>query len=375
MSISNPFLLQGYTSPKYFCDREKETKSLISAIENGRNVTLIAHRRLGKTGLIKHAFHLLSKRKNHQCFYVDIMACHNLADFTEVMTSEILGKLHKGPLQILKKAAGVLRYIKAQVTFDPDNQKPQLQIEIDNEQEAEKTLDELFRYLAQNRQSKNIVIAIDEFQQILNFPEKNIEAILRSRIQHLNHTNFIFSGSQKHILLAMFGHTGRPFYQSTEMLSLNRIDRAKYLKFISRFFESSGKSIKNEDIGNILNWTRVHTYYVQYVFNKLYGMDKAFITEDDINSLLQDILTEKEPIFYNYRNLLTTQQWNVLRALAKDGGADEPTGSECLKKYDLSAASTVKSCLTALIDKEFVYRENNTYYVYDLFFERWLARV
>jgi len=159
------------------------------------------------------------------------------------------------------------------------------------------------------------------------------------------------------------------------MLSLKRIDRVKYLKFISRFFESSGKSIKNEDIGYILNWTRVHTHYVQYVFNKLYGMDKTSITEDDIRALLQDILTEKEPVFYNYRNLLTTQQWNVLRALAKNGGANEPTGREFLRKHDLHAASTVKSCLNALVDKEFVYRENNTYYVYDLFFERWLERM
>jgi len=179
-TIHNPFLLQGYKSPKYFCDREKETKSLISAIENGRNITLIANRRLGKTGLIKHAFHYLTKKKNHQCYYVDIMACQNLADFTKVITFEILGKLHNGPLQILKEAAGVLRHIKAQVTFDQDTGKPQLQIGIDNAQDAEKTLDELFRYLGQSRKSKNIVIAIDEFQQILKFPEKNMEAVLRS---------------------------------------------------------------------------------------------------------------------------------------------------------------------------------------------------
>lgn len=371
----NPFLLQGYKSPSYFCNREQETANLINAVENGRNTTVLAIRRLGKTGLIKHVFYYLGKKKNYQCYYIDIMACQNLAEFTKALTSEILGKLHENPLQILKKAASVLKHIKAQLTFDPATGKSQLQFGINNAQEAEKTLEEVFNYLVKNSRTKRVVIAIDEFQQILNFPEKNVEAILRTRIQHLNNANFIFSGSQKHMLLAMFGHAGRPFYQSTELLSLKRIDNKKYLSFINRFFKSSGKTINKDDIEHILDWTRTHTYYVQYVCNKLYGMDKTFIVRDDINLMFQNILSENEPIFYNYRNLLTTQQWNVLKALAKNGGSNEPTGKEFLKKYDLHAASTVKSCLVALIEKEFVYRENNTYYVYDLFFERWLERM
>ena len=37
--------------PEYFCDREAETKTLMSHLKNGRNVTLISPRRLGKTSL------------------------------------------------------------------------------------------------------------------------------------------------------------------------------------------------------------------------------------------------------------------------------------------------------------------------------------
>ena len=168
----NPFLLQGYESPSYFCNREQETANLINAVENGRNTTVLAIRRLGKTGLIKHVFYYLEKKKNYQCYYIDIMAYQNLVEFTKALTSEILGKLHKNPLEILKKAAGVLKHIKAQLTFDPATGKSQLQLGIDNAQEAEKTLDEVFNYLTKNSRTKRVVIAIDEFQQILNFPEK-----------------------------------------------------------------------------------------------------------------------------------------------------------------------------------------------------------
>ena len=32
--LNNPFLVYGYDSPMYFCDREKETQDLLEALEN-----------------------------------------------------------------------------------------------------------------------------------------------------------------------------------------------------------------------------------------------------------------------------------------------------------------------------------------------------
>lgn len=55
-SVTNPFVLYGYENPEFFCDREEETKNMLSSLYNGRNITLISPRRLGKTGLILHAF-------------------------------------------------------------------------------------------------------------------------------------------------------------------------------------------------------------------------------------------------------------------------------------------------------------------------------
>ena len=57
MKPNNPFLISGYHSPEFFCDRVSETNNILNALYNGRNVTLIAPRRMGKTGLIRHAFY------------------------------------------------------------------------------------------------------------------------------------------------------------------------------------------------------------------------------------------------------------------------------------------------------------------------------
>ena len=60
---NNPFLISGYLSPEYFCDRDAETKLMADALANGRNLTLISPRRYGKTGLIHHLFHGLKQDK------------------------------------------------------------------------------------------------------------------------------------------------------------------------------------------------------------------------------------------------------------------------------------------------------------------------
>jgi len=70
MKLNNPFLTAGYAGPDYFCDRVDETKKLVTAIKNDRNVTLIAPRRYGKTGLISNVFARLPS--TYTSIYIDI---------------------------------------------------------------------------------------------------------------------------------------------------------------------------------------------------------------------------------------------------------------------------------------------------------------
>lgn len=48
--VNNPFIVGGYLSPHYFCDRETETEQLIRNITNGRNVVIISVRRMERQG-------------------------------------------------------------------------------------------------------------------------------------------------------------------------------------------------------------------------------------------------------------------------------------------------------------------------------------
>lgn len=235
----NPFVLSGYKSPEYFCDRALETKRLISSIDNQRNVTLISPRRIGKTGLLLHVINQLSKNKSLVPIYFDIMGTTSLNEFAEVFSNAVIRSISKSESAIknlLKKLAS----LRPALSFDPLSGEPRISLDIRSDKEVSLSLDLLFSLVAGHR--KSFVLAIDEFQQIASYPEKNVEAILRMHVQQANNICFIFSGSKKHMLSEMFSQPSRPFFSSTEMMFLDLIDRGEYFDFIRFHFSKEGKA-------------------------------------------------------------------------------------------------------------------------------------
>lgn len=373
--IMNPFLIKGYVSPEYYCDRGNESKRLVSSIKNQRDVTLFSIRKMGKTALVHHVFHQLKKSDNNVfTFYIDIMPTANLKEFINSLATAIVGTMDSKPHKILKGVQQFLKKLRPQITYDAITGDPSVSINIQSEAEANTTINEIFNYLKKQSDQQKIIIAIDEFQQILSYPEKNVEALLRKNIQQLNNVGFIFSGSQTHTLFSMFGDSKRPFYQSTELLHLERILKAEYLQFIQNHFIGKKVNISKEVIEYLLDLTRSHTFYVQFICNRLYSESVKRIKKEDVQYALLNILLENEALYYNYRSLLTEHQWKLVKAIAKEEGIDEVTSGRFIKENNLNNHSTVRRGIQALLDKEMIYKENEGYYVYDLFFSKWLER-
>ncbi len=224
-----------------------------------------------------------------------------------------------------------------------------------------------------------IIIAIDEFQQISQYPEKNTEALLRTLIQPLKNTRFIFSGSSRHVLTQMFNDNKRPFFGSTQLLELKAIDQTDYESFIAEKFADNRGRIDKDAIEFICDWTRLHTYYTQAVCNRLFAKGYTRVTLQLIQAACSELLAEQEANFFQYRNLLTATQWQVLQAIAKEDKLYQPNAKEFISRYKLGTPSNVKRSLDALMAKEMIYREpdgkGNFYQVYDCFLSRWLERI
>ncbi|MDF1576729.1 MAG: ATP-binding protein [Bacteroidales bacterium] len=364
----NPFLLSGYISHEYFCDRELETNRLINAIENQRNITLISSRRMGKTGLIMHVFDYISKNSSYVPIYFDIMGTTGFGEFAEVFSNALLQTISKTE-SAWKGFLRKLSALRPSLGFDSLTGEPRISLDIRNEQELDLTLDLVFSLIAQKK--KFFVFAIDEFQQIASYPEKNVEARLRAYVQKANNISFIFSGSRKHMLADMFSQPSRPFFNSTEMMFLEVIDRSAYFAFIRAHFSERGKTIDEEALNRIAQYTGLHTFYVQFLANRLFSSFKKTGVRE-VDQSIQTILHENEPIYANYINLLTITQYKTLRAIALEGVVENPTSGNFLARYRLGAASTVSQAVSSLTGKEFIHNDAGRLSVQDKFFAQWI---
>ena len=372
-SPSNPFITTGYHGSEYFCDREDETKSLLDNMVNGRSTTLTSIRRIGKTGLIKHVLANLPPQQTG--IYIDILPTENLHDFLNVLASAIFNTIPEKSTPG-KKILGFIKSLRPVITYDPLSGLPQVSLDL-RPGETNRNIASIFEYLENYPQ--RVIIAIDEFQQILQYPENNTDSWLRSIIQTLNNVRFIFAGSQQHLMTELFADPSRPFFQSTGFLRIGKINRDQYSAFIGKHFIKVGKQINTEVIDEILNWTELHTYYVQLLFNRVYATDAHLVTDETWKEEAARLLQEQEIVFFKYRDLLTKQQWLLLKSIAHEGEVYYPTSKDFIAKYTLGSSATVLRSLQALLSKEMIYSDYNPdgqmyYSVYDVLFRRWMQR-
>ena len=370
--MKNPFLLKGYLSAEYFCDRYKETADLTRFITNNNNVVLVSPRRMGKTGLIEHCFRQKEISKNYYTFFIDIYATCNLQEFVYKLGKEIFERLKPRGKKFVDNFFSVISSLRPAFKLDPTTGTPVFDIGIGEIHSAEITLEEIFKYL--NTSDKLCIVAIDEFQQIAKYPEKNIEAILRTHVQKTPNTTFIFSGSQRHILHNMFFSASHPFYQSAVLLTLGAIDKKEYVNFAHKHFCKTGKKVDICFIERGYDLFDGHTFYVQAVMNQLFSelnVDEA-CTDKIFTEAVRNRIFSYETLFSEILNLLPERQKNVLYAVAKEGNARNITSGEFVKKHVLHSSASTQTAARQLLEKEIFTRNQNVYSVYDRFFGLWL---
>lgn len=371
--IENPFLIYGYEGPEYFCDRENETNSVISALENGCNITVMSPRRYGKTGLIRNVFHHIERMKPEVvCFYIDIYSTHSLSDLVEVLGKNIIGKLDSS----IEKAGRILTAIfkSGQITMSHDifTGMPQFGLNF-VPQNAQSTLDELFAYIRQSE--KMCYIALDEFQQIGEYPEKNVEELLRTHIQGTHNAHFIFAGSKLHMMSEMFNSPRHPFYRSTERLTLNILDKDIYYDFAVKKLSVKEISMSKETFFAIYDSVDGVTWYIQAILNRLYRQKSYEVTNAIVQKVIRDIIISEEESYKRMFHMLTLVQAKLLKAIAKAGCVMEPLAGKFVHSCEIKSSSSVQRALDYLVRQEYVYRSDNGYIVYDRFFGKWLSEL
>ena len=371
--LENPFVYQGYEGPDYFCDRTEETENVISALKNGRNLTLISPRKVGKTGLIDHSFYQIRQHdKDAICIYVDIFSTKNLQEFVETIGKAVIEDALDREKSFANKVLDFFKGLRPTITPDLLTGMPTVSISVVPVQ-AEYTLKSIFTHL--NSLNKPVYLAIDEFQQITEYPETGTEAMLRSYIQHIHDVKFIFSGSKKHLMEEMFCSPNRPFYQSTQLMNLEPLHEEIYYVFANKFFESKKGSLSEEMFHNIYQRFDGYTWYVQAILNRLYETDKKVENDRQVAEAILFHINTLAPYYQTLTTFLTDNQFSLLKAIAMDETVLQPLSNDFIKRYELPSVSSIKSALAVLIDKDLVYKTLVGYIVYDRFMGIWLKRL
>ena len=371
--MENPFIISGRIKPEFFCDRVEESQRIVhSIVTGGENIVIVSPRRMGKTGLIYHCFDKPEVKDQVTTIFVDILRTSSLQELTYLLGRAVFKTLGSRSQKMMKNIIDTLWSLRGSFGYDPVQGTPTFDIKLGEITNPAYTLEEIFSCLEQAEQ--HCVVAIDEFQQIVNYPDKNVEALMRTHIQQSTNANFIFSGSERHIMGQMFLDHARPFYQSASMLSLAPISKDVYSHFVTEHFNSHHRVVSQDAIDTVYHMFEGNTYYLQKVFHEAFSAsisgkpcDKALV-----EGIIADLITESNHRYSETLARLTLPQKELLYAIASDGRAGHVTSMQFIKRHHLPSASSVQAAMRKLIEYGMISTENGEYYVEDQLFYHWL---
>ena len=370
----NPFVTNGYVSADYFCDRVQETKDITSLLLNGNNIALISPRRYGKTDLIRHCFAQESIKKHYYTFIIDIYSTKSLSDMVNKMGRAILEVLKPKGKRHWEQFVNIVHSLKAGITYDALGQ-PSWSVSVGDITNPNNTLDEIFHYL--QCADRPCLVAIDEFQQISKYGDANVEAALRTYVQYCSNANFVFLGSQRHLMGSMFVSPNRPFYQSVTVMNLNLIGLEKYWEFCNGHFAKASKTIDKKVVEQLYARFEGVTFYLQKVMNVLFmrTAEGGHCGIEELNPAIDYIVDFTSLTYEDLMYQLPEKQSLVLKAICDEGKVRQITSGKFAKNHGLVSPSAVKSAVNALLDKDLITQEKGVCQIYDKFFEIWLKKM
>ena len=373
-TISNPFIATGKIPAESFCDRKEETKRLTQSLTNGANVVLMSPRRVGKTQLMLYCFDQPKISSQYIIIFIDILKTSTLNEFTYELGKAVFNALASRGQKMLKMVLASMHSLVGNVGFDLATGLPTFGISIGDIQNPIYSLEEIFKTL--EKTDKRCIVAIDEFQQIANYPEKNIEALLRSHIQQLSNAQFIFSGSERHLLEEMFLDSARPFYNSADIQNLEIIALDKYADFVRHHFLTNNKQIEDEAINYIYETFDGNTYYNQKAFREAYAITSfdSLCTKKTTELIVNQMISEADRHYSEIMARLALPQKELLYAVAREHRARQITSGAFIRRHSLKSASSVQSSIKKLLSYGLVSFDSGDYFVADQLMRLWLQK-
>ena len=355
-----------------FTDREKETRRLKQDFENGQNMILISPRRMGKTSLVRKVQTLVDK--SIVTVYMDIYDCRNEYEFYNRFAAALMKQTAGKAEAVMKNIKEFLVRLSPTISFGPDpNNELSLSLGITPKNYSPEEILQLPERIA-TKMGKHIVVCIDEFQQVGEFPNSiNVQKRMRGVWQLQSNASYCLFGSKKHLLTNLFQNKRMPFYQFGDIMFLQPISTKDWIPFIRQKFEEKKMSISDAIIEKICSTVQNQSSYVQQLaWNVMLNTSKK-ADENTLKSAIEDMLNQNSQLFLQQIENLTAYQMNFLKAVAK-GVHTDFTSKEVLANFDLGSKSNVVGIITVLTKKELIEKTPNGIMFVDPVFQLWFTK-
>ncbi|PID56229.1 MAG: hypothetical protein CR986_10390 [Ignavibacteriae bacterium] len=326
MLNDNPFLLNTYIKPKYFCGRENETNLLLNFIEKNKSTFIKGEKGIGKSTFLLSTLYKLKKKNKNNLILIDFKKVLDYSNFLD---------------QFIKNASKALNFNN--------------EIDLPNDKSLNLSLSNLHKAI-----KEKTIFAFDNFDIDDKRTRNKIEDFIEKEIITKGYLYIFTSNSHK---LA---------FNFDKELSLEEIDTKEYKNFIKKHFKTSNIKIKSKTIKYIQEICKNDITSIQKLCFRLWE-NKKNIDTNLVNKTIEDIIIEHESDYLTVKNLLSLYQWKLLTAIARKDITDQFTSSNFIKKYSLNAPSSVKTATNALLEKGIIIKNSNgNYFVKDTFLQLWI---
>jgi hypothetical protein len=340
------------------CDRETERKRLADNVQRGRHTWLSARRRMGKTSLIEQVT-LDLKRRRHAVVSValDLLVVHD-AEALEIRlrqaVSEATALLLPKNRRILDKLKKAFATLKPELVLSDDGVTLKLGSGESPSETVEAALKGLDRIASERK--RRVMFVCDEFQQLATLKDHTaLEGAVRHAAERTKHVAFVFAGSERHLLAAMFEDPDRPLYRLCDRMSLERIGQEHYASFLLDASRTQWKKpISEEAIKQILALTLRHPYYVNALCGRLWTARRAPSVVDVDAAWALYVEENKRRVAVRVLELSLAQR-AMLAAIARQP-TSHPASQEFLSKVRLPASTGLQA--KGVLEREDLIQQN-----------------
>jgi len=373
--MDNIFIYGMATKGKWFTDREADSKRLTANFTFGVNTIIISPRRYGKTSLVHHVaatFH----DPGVKIVLCDIFSCKTQDDFYRTFAKSIIKQTATKWEEWLENARRFLSALTPVISIgkDPTNDF-NITFDLTNKQQMDEEILNLPFRIAKEKNMK-IVVCIDEFQQIAEFPGHiQFQKKLRSYWQlQANAVSYCLFGSKKHLLKDFFAKPNMPFYKFGDILFLDKITTENWISFIRKRFKETGKHISKELVAKICEIIDNHSSYVQQLAWLVWIRTTHSATQENFEAACTELLIQNSNLYFNYYDSLSPLQIKFLKAIA-DGHTSNLNTVEVLRKYEIPSSSNITRLKKSLEQKEIIDITNKKVTFNDPVFLLWFKKL